>query len=225
MNKVTPEEKFYAQTLHRYGVNTNSIATELSRTWTTVQRMLDPEKVRAASKDYYQRNKEIVLAGQKRYLQTEKGIATRKRYDNSEKGKARDLRFNATDKGLTSKCKRQAKRRQRKTNCLEYVFLDNRWRLVDREATWVEFKEVLLPKEESDAIEALYAKAKELSKDGTPRHVDHIWPLAKGGEHRLYNLQILKDWENTIKRDDWADGEIRLMGQRLFFSDEYTTAI
>ena len=108
------------------------------------------------------------------------------------------------------------------TNCLEYVFFDNDWHLVDRKETWRVFQDWLLPADEADAIAALYAEAKELSKDGTQRHVDHIQPLAKGGEHRLYNLQILKDWENLIKRDYYGEEQQRLIAQRLFFSDEYT---
>ena len=99
MNKVTAEEKYYAQMLHRYGVSINSIASDLGRTWTTVQRMVDPEKVRAAAKDYYRRNKGTVLAGLKRYQQTEKGKQAAHRYDTSDKGRESNRNYYQTDKG------------------------------------------------------------------------------------------------------------------------------
>ena len=36
---------------------------------------------------------------------------------------------------------------------------------------------------------------------GVQHHVDHIWPLAKGGPHLPWNLQVLTAAENILKSD------------------------
>ena len=43
-----------------------------------------------------------------------------------------------------------------------------------------------------EAIKAIYCRAAELTLEtGVPHHVDHIVPLAKGGQHVASNIQIL----------------------------------
>ena len=51
-----------------------------------------------------------------------------------------------------------------------------------------------LSQEEKALIKELYLKARKLGM-----HVDHIKPLAKGGEHCLSNLQLLSPEENMKK--------------------------
>jgi transposase len=47
-----------------------------------------------------------------------------------------------------------------------------------------------------------YKLARELTEQtGIPHEVDHIWPLAKGGPHLPWNLQVLTAEENRKKRD------------------------
>jgi 5-methylcytosine-specific restriction endonuclease McrA len=55
------------------------------------------------------------------------------------------------------------------------------------------------------SIEALmikykYEDAARLSQEtGIPHHVDHIWPIARGGPHLPWNMQILTASENQSK--------------------------
>lgn len=61
---------------------------------------------------------------------------------------------------------------------------------------------------EKQAIHALYERAKSLTKEtGIPHHVDHIKPLAAGGEHHPDNLQILTAEENLRKGSKWATSQ------------------
>lgn len=47
-----------------------------------------------------------------------------------------------------------------------------------------------------------YDDAKRLTTEtGVQHHVDHIWPLAKGGPHLPWNLQVLTAEENILKSD------------------------
>lgn len=49
-------------------------------------------------------------------------------------------------------------------------------------------------------IRAIYVEARALTEAfGEPYHVDHIKPLAKGGEHHPSNLQILRGVDNARK--------------------------
>jgi 5-methylcytosine-specific restriction endonuclease McrA len=51
-------------------------------------------------------------------------------------------------------------------------------------------------------IKALYEEASRLTKEtGIVWSIDHIIPLSKGGEHKLYNLQLLPLSENIKKSD------------------------
>jgi hypothetical protein len=53
--------------------------------------------------------------------------------------------------------------------------------------------------EQADVI-AIYAKARALTElTGTPYHVDHKTPLAKGGLHHPSNLQVLLGADNLRK--------------------------
>jgi len=49
-------------------------------------------------------------------------------------------------------------------------------------------------------VDYYYEDAARLSKEaGTPYHVDHIWPIAKGGPHLPWNLQVIPGPENLKK--------------------------
>ena len=218
MNRVSPEEKYYALTLYRHGVSINSISKELKRTWTTVERMIDPEKVKAANRKYYAANKSKINKWHKewRTKNPEKMKESFERYHYSDKGKQRYDKYRKSDKGQAMERRKSAMRRQLKKGCLEQVFIDNQWYEVDREATWEVFKDVLMPEDEYKAIEALYNQAQELSTDEVKYHVDHIQPLSKGGEHLAINLQIITADENLSKHNEFRQEDQELLCRRYF---------
>ena len=64
------------------------------------------------------------------------------------------------------------------------------------------------PRELSDierkAIQHIYQEARELTiGTGIEHHVDHIKPIALGGDHHPDNLQILTARENLSKGSKW----------------------
>jgi 5-methylcytosine-specific restriction endonuclease McrA len=48
-------------------------------------------------------------------------------------------------------------------------------------------------------VAALYTMARILTNTCEPMHVDHIYPLSKGGAHTFDNLQILTARDNLAK--------------------------
>ena len=55
---------------------------------------------------------------------------------------------------------------------------------------------------DKERIEALYEEAKQLEKQtGKPHHVDHVWPISKGGVHHWCNLMVVTAEENLSKGD------------------------
>tara|TARA_B100001059_G_scaffold231177_1_gene266550 strand:- start:42 stop:497 length:456 start_codon:yes stop_codon:yes gene_type:complete len=60
----------------------------------------------------------------------------------------------------------------------------------------------VLTKEENECILTLYRECAKLTETtGVLHHVDHIYPISKGGLHHPDNLQILTARENIRKRD------------------------
>lgn len=202
--KSTPQERQKAAELYAELQNYNEVGRILGRNHATIMQWLCPKFQAKHLANARKKHKKDKLSGHEKKNQTA---------------------YRQTPHGKAICYANSAIRRGRKTNCLEYVFFDNDWHLVDRKETWRVFKDYLLPADEAEAINALKTDANKMSEDGTKRHIDHIQPLAKGGEHRLYNLQILKDWENLIKSAYFGKEQAYILGQRLFFCDEYTTAI
>lgn len=58
----------------------------------------------------------------------------------------------------------------------------------------------VLTQEENERILTIYKECAKLTKEtGIPHHVDHIYPISKGGKHHPNNLQILTATENIRK--------------------------
>ena len=108
-------------------------------------------------------------------------------------------------------------RRLLKTNTPEFVLLDGEWFEVDRRETYRVFSEILLPAKERKAIQEIYLEAQYLTETtGIEHHVDHAQPLSKGGEHLLFNLQILTAEENLSKQNTFRPEDQAELCRRLF---------
>jgi len=63
-------------------------------------------------------------------------------------------------------------------------------------------QKAILTKEEELTIKEIYKARKRISDcTGVQFHVDHIYPIAKGGLHKLSNLQLLPAKINIRKKD------------------------
>ena len=125
--------------------------------------------------------------------------------------------YSEFDHGIAGNRAHNAQRRLLKTNTPEFVFLDGEWHEVDRRETYRVFSEVLLPAKERKAIQELYLEAQyQTETTGVEHHVDHIQPLSKGGEHLLFNLQILPAEENLSKSDSFREEDQAELCHRLF---------
>lgn len=158
------------------------------------------EKVSAASKLYRAKNRDKLIANNKEWCEnnSEKYKATAKnwRSNNKESIKDRTLDWvsNNRDKVNTNSLK-YAKINRDKVNTLSA----NR-RAKKFGAT------IYMTKEDSAKIEELYTIAKDATKlFGSGWEVDHIVPLAKGGLHKLSNLQVVPESWNRVKSDKNCD--------------------
>jgi 5-methylcytosine-specific restriction endonuclease McrA len=121
------------------------------------------------------------------------------------------------DHGRAGQLVAKGQRRLLKQNTPEFVFLDGEWHEVDRRETYRVFGEVLLPAKERKAIQELYLEAQYLTETtGVEHHVDHIQPLSKGGEHLMFNLQIIPALENLSKNDTFRPEDQAELCRRFF---------
>ena len=127
-------------------------------------------------------HKEKNKAARVRYNQSEKGKQTKKeihkKYRQTEEGRKKHneycRKYNKTFKGKVNTMICNAKRRER--------------------------LQTILTAEEMENIQSIYEECQRISQEtGIPHHVDHIIPLAKGGQHHPSNLQILSATENLKK--------------------------
>jgi len=194
---ATPEEKARAALLHSEGLTYAAIGQMLGRPGGTVRRWLNPqvaEKERTRSAE--------------RLLDPE---ARKRKYQSISRYRS------LTDTGRSISRATCASRRLLHTNTPEYVFLDGTWQEVDRRETWRIFGQYLLPPAERKAIQELYLEAQYLTETtGIEHHVDHIQPLSKGGEHMMFNLQIITAEENLSKGGNFREEDQIELARRLF---------
>jgi len=124
---------------------------------------------------------------QRKYESSEKGKKAKRKYEKSDKGKMCDKKYRKSYKGKRAKWKHENS---------EYGKMMHLSRNAKRRA-WLQ---VALTPEETENIRSIYEECQRISQEtGIPHHVDHIIPLAKGGQHHPSNLQILSATENLKK--------------------------
>ena len=143
-------------------------------------REVNKEKIKA----YYEDNKEKVLEQQKAYYEDnkEKILEYKKAYreDNKEKISERRKDYYGANKDKTAEI--NSRYRARKIRAIP-KFLRN---------CEVEKKRL----QDTFKLRDLITQA-----TGIQHHVDHMWPLSKGGPHWSGNLQIITATENLSKND------------------------
>ena len=193
--KGTDEEKLEALLLREEGQSYGTIAETLGHSASTIRRWLDPK----------QNDKSLIYNYEYRKANRERYRANTRRY------------ISEFAHGKASHRAAASKRDLLKRNIQEYVFLDNEWQEVDREATWEVFGEVLLPASERKAIQELYLEAQyQTETTGIEHHLDHIHPLSKGGEHNAINLQVITKEENLSKNNKFPLEDQVELCRRLF---------
>jgi len=105
---------------------------------------------------------------------------------------------------------------------------DNKEKVASWRAKYRALRQEAVPKvlvncpEESNRIEKTFKLRDLLTKaTGTEHHVDHIWPLSKGGPHWSGNLQIITAEENLRKGDKICEETARVIQESL---DEYCSS-
>ena len=193
--RATQEEKHKAAQLRAEGKSYSEIGRIIGRSHTVIQRWLNPE-----------------------FAQKQRQYTAKWRSENHEQARANQRRYiSEFEHGRAGHCAAQALRRLQKQNTPELVFFDNDWHEVDRKETYRVFSEVLLPSDERKAIQELYMECQyQTETTGIEHNVDHIQPLAKGGEHLMINLQILTQAENCSKNDTFRKEDVELLCRRYF---------
>jgi 5-methylcytosine-specific restriction endonuclease McrA len=202
---TTPEEKSRAVELRAAGMSFDAVRQQLFdeglspqlRSIGTIYLWANPEKA--------EENRQRAATRYQDPVKREQSKATMRRYISE---------FNHGRAGARA---RSANYRLLKQNTPEVVFLDGEWHEVDRKETYRVFGEVLLPASERKLIQELYLEAQyQTETTGVEHHVDHIQPLSKGGEHLMYNLQILPAEENLSKNDTFREEDQTELCRRLF---------
>jgi len=163
---------------------------ERSRRW----KEENPEKVKQASRAWREANPERVREGAAAWAakNREKIRQFNKDYywRDPEKARAVARGFYAAnrEKKIESARKRYAENRD--------TYIENARRRSQKMAS------IPTSPIEKLMIRNYYIMARELTEQtGIKHEVDHIWPIAKGGPHLPWNLQVLTAEENRKKRD------------------------
>ena len=209
--KHSPAKKEFCRRCRSAGMRYHHIGPMIGVNYSIVRRWCDPRAAEAHKANNAKRRRDDPS-----YLRR-----YRQHYRQSEHGKAvlrlRQQIDRLTPAGRVSEFVRGQRKRHRRNNVSDFVFIDNQWLEVDKTETYRVFRDILMPKSERDAIAELALMRDRLTAETGIRHeIDHIQPLAKGGDNFAYNLQILPEGENRSKSDNFRAEDQELLAQRLF---------
>jgi len=208
LNKATYFKKYYLENKavfsakrKEYIENNKEKVAEGMRKYYQKTKFRDKEKRSSQRKKYYEQNKEVVSTNGKKYREAnrEKIKVRMKKYseENSDMAHARGKKWRDNN---VERCIAKRKKYSR----------ENRSKLAALTANYRAKKMRLTPPlsyVEKKSIAALFKTAKDLGQlTGRKFHVDHIWPLSKGGVHHPCNMQVLEERANLSKNDS-HDGE------------------
>lgn len=188
------ETKDKARQLRTQGMSYNAISRALGASSVTIATWCDPERAakhKQASANshlkFRERNLERMRQAAPKYVET------RAEYKRS---------------GRLAEVSRAYSQRPevKAANCLRNL---NRYHLQRAD-------EMTLDESELAAINAFYYEAQRLTElTGEDHEVDHILPIAKGGSHAAYNLQVLTAYKNRSKGCNFRPEDRALYTQRI----------
>jgi len=163
------------------------------------------EKIQEYAKQYYQENREKKLGYFKQYYQ-----------ENREQMLECAKQYYQENREQMLECAKQ----YYQENVEKYTAYSKKRRALKRDAV----PEALLDCPiEKDRLEKTYKLRSLLTKaTGVEYHVDHIWPLSKGGPHWSGNLQVITAEENLSKHASFCEDTARVIQESL---DDYIQSI
>ena len=195
MNRITEEDKFYIRFLYNLGFSKKRLQKELGKTWLQITRVVDKDKANTHVGKWRDENREKISDYIRNYQ--------------------RD--WLKTDKGRAHSIEKEHRRRMLKCNTPDVVLIDGVWMEIDRDLTFKIWGETfLLPYDERQKIKDLANRCRQRTKrTGVKHNLDHIQPLAKGGLHASWNMQIITEEENLQKGDNFRLEDQKLLAWRL----------
>ena len=194
------------------GLSYKEVARRMGVSNVMVGQWADPaRKARAAAstKEWAEQNRDRARAATKRWAEENKEAvaAYSQKYRKENKEKLRRYKIEYHSKNREKRNSESAAYRQENAEKMRKLWADYVRNNPDKnsaKAARRRTKQKSVPQPHS-AIERMmvdnyYEDAAQLSKEtGIPYHVDHIWPIARGGPHLPWNLQVIPGSKNCRK--------------------------
>lgn len=212
MPRYSSEFKAQALEMVESGLSYKEVARRMGVSNVMVGQWADPgRKARAAAntKEWAKANPERNRASTRRWVKENKASVERYgreyRKENKEKIKKQRAEYHARNREQRNL--QSATYRAKNTEKMRRLWRDYAKNSPDKNAAKAARRRtmqrsILQPHStiEKMMVENLYEDAARLSREtGTPHHVDHIWPVAKGGPHLPWNLRVILGTENCRK--------------------------
>jgi len=162
-------------------------------------RQENKEKIREYKKQYYHENRERILEYSRQLYQENRERRSENNKQYYQENRGRILKKVKQYRQENKEKIREYKKQYRQENRDYYLECSRRYVALKRSAIP---EHLLNCKVERQRLVDIYALRQRISDaTGIEYHVDHMWPLSKGGPHWSGNLQIIPADENLSKRD------------------------
>jgi len=167
-------------------------------------------------RDYYQKNREQRIDYQKNYYESNREDRLRYRKYHYQKNRDEILQWQRQHYQKNREKARELGKKHYQQNREVYYFYREKRRASKIKAIPKLIVDCMVEKKR---LVQIYRLRDLLTKaSGVQHHVDHIWPLSKGGPHWSGNLQIITAEENLSKGDSMCEETARVIQESL---DEY----